>query len=64
MLVKIIHLDEPRCGGRVSKSDAEYWYRKTRYQVYRNGAHLKDFECGHCGFIGSLIVDTESIEGE
>lgn len=28
-------------------------------QVYRNGAHLKDFECGHCGFIGSLIVDTE-----
>lgn len=29
-------------------------------QVYRNGAHLKDFECGHCGFIGSLIVDTES----
>ena len=31
-------------------------------QVYRNGGHLKDFECGHCGFIGSLIVDTESLE--
>lgn len=33
-------------------------------QVYRNGAgaHLKDFECGHCGFIGSLIVDTEALE--
>lgn len=29
-------------------------------QVYKNGGHLKDFECGHCGFIGSLIVDTES----
>lgn len=31
-------------------------------QVYQNGGHLKDFECGNCGFIGSLIVDTESIE--
>lgn len=31
-------------------------------QVYQNGGHLKDFECGHCGFIGSLIVDTESLE--
>lgn len=33
-------------------------------QVYQNGAHLKDFECGYCGFIGSLIVDTESLEEE
>ncbi len=31
-------------------------------QVYPTGAHLKDFECGHCGFIGSLIVDTEALE--
>jgi len=30
--------------------------------VYRTGAHLKDIGCAHCGFIGSLIVDTESLE--
>lgn len=32
MLVKIIHLDEPRCGSRTDKNEVQYWYRKTRYQ--------------------------------
>lgn len=32
MLVKIIHLDEPRCGSRMSKSDIDHWYRKSRYK--------------------------------
>lgn len=31
-------------------------------QVYPVGMHLSDFECGCCGRIGSLIVDTESLE--
>lgn len=41
MLVKIIHLDEPRCDGRVSKSDVEYWHRKTRYQKMED--EINDF---------------------
>ena len=30
--------------------------------VYRNGRHLEDLECGHCGFIGSLIVDQSTLD--
>lgn len=41
MLVKIIHLDEPRTGSRTNKSDVEYWYRKTRYQKMED--EINDF---------------------
>lgn len=30
--------------------------------VYPNGLYLKTFECTHCGRVGSLIIDTESLE--
>ena len=41
MNVKIIHLDEPRCGGRISKNDVDFWYRKTRYQKMED--EINDF---------------------
>lgn len=31
-------------------------------QIYPNGLYLKNIGCGHCGWVGSLIVDTESLE--
>ena len=41
MLVKIIHLDAPRCGGIISKLDVDIWYREKRYQKMEN--KINDF---------------------
>jgi len=41
MLVKIIHLDEPRCGSRINKNEVQYWYRKVRYQKMED--EINDF---------------------
>lgn len=54
MNVKIIHLDEPRCGGRMSKNDVDFWYHKKRYQEMEN--KINDF-MGDISQQGYNVVD-------